>query len=133
MEALERTNLVLAKILDLAMTNGISHWSLEFSDMGLEEGCAPFFFPCIRWLEREGLIHVDDYATTLGGLASGSAENIALTSRGFAILGQSIEINGGREQLSTTVRKVSEGSVDYHRIGDAIGGAIGGILKSLAG
>jgi hypothetical protein len=133
MEALERTNLVLAKVLELAMDKGISHWSLEFSDLGLDQEYSSFFFPCIEWLEREGLIHVDEYSRTMGGIAHGSVENISLTARGMAVLGQSIEVGGNREQLSTAVRKVSNGSVDYHKIGDAIGGAIGGILKSLAG
>jgi hypothetical protein len=133
LEAMERTNLVLAKILDLAMTNGVSHWSLAFSDLNLDSEYGTYFYPCIEWLENEGLIRVGEYARTMGGLANGSVENIALTSRGMAVLGQKVEINGKPELLSSAVKKVSEGKVDYHRIGDAIGGIIGGVIKSIMG
>jgi hypothetical protein len=133
MEAMERSNLVLAKVLDLAMENGLAHWSLSFSDLNLGPEYSTHFYPCIEWLEREGLIRVGDYARTLGGLANGSVENIALTSRGMAILGQTVEINSQPEQLSSAVRKASEGRVDYHRVLDAIGGLLGGIIKSVSG
>jgi len=115
------------------MQHGVSHWDLEFSDLELDDSYASFFFPCVHWLEREGLIHVGQYTRTLGGIATGYVGNIAITSRGMVVLGKTVEINGKQEQLSTAVRRVSEGSVDYHRIGDAIGGAIGGLLKSLSG
>ena len=132
MEAMERTNLVLAKVLDLAMNNGVSHWSLTFSDLGLGSEYETHFYPCIEWLETEGLIRVGEYARTLGGIASGSVENIALTSWGMAILGQRVEINGHNEQLSSAIKKVSEGRVDYNRVMDAIGGLLGGIIKSVS-
>lgn len=132
MNALERSNLVLAKVLDLAMQNGISHWNLTFAELKLPEEFKTHFFPCIRWLEAEGLIRVDEYVETIGGYANGMVMNIALTSRGMAVLGQKIAVDGHEEEFSETVKKVSEGKVDYHRIGDAIGGLIGGLIKSIA-
>lgn len=131
MNALERSNLVLAKILDLAMQNGISHWELSFAQLGLSEEFQTHFFPCVRWLEAEGLIRAEKYVTPLGGFAIGFVINVTLTSRGMAVLGQKVTVGGGEEEFAETVRRVSEGKVDYHRIGDAIGGLIGGLIKSV--
>ena len=124
------TNLVLAKILNLAMQNGVRHWDLEFSDLKLEAEFETYFYPCVKWLEAEGMIRVGHYSRTMGGLANGSVDNIALTSLGMSVLGHEVEAVGKREALSETVQKVSEGKVDYNRIGDAIGGLIGGIIKA---
>jgi hypothetical protein len=131
MSAMEKTSLVLAKILDLALKNGVSHWSLQFSDLELDDGYKTYFFPCIEWLEAEGIIRVDRYSKTLGGVANGTVQNISLTSLGMSILGKEVEINGYHERLSETVGKVSQGKVDFHRIGDTIGGLIGGLIKSV--
>jgi hypothetical protein len=132
MDAMARTDLVLAKILDLAMTHGVTHWSLEFPDLDLGGEYETYFYPCVEWLEAEGLIRVGGYARTMGGIANGSIDNISLTSRGMAVLGQKIEVNGAQEPLSNAVKEVSSGKVDYHRIGDAIGGILGGLFKSMS-
>ena len=132
MNAMQATNLVLAKVLDLAMKHGVSHWSLSFADLQLGADYETFFYPCIKWLEAEGLIRVGSYNSSMGGLANGSVGNIALTSRGLGVLGERVEINGEHEELSSAVKKVSEGRVDYNRVLDAIGGLLGGIIKSVA-
>jgi hypothetical protein len=132
MEAMQRSNLLLAKILELAMTNGVSHWSLRFEDLDLEPEYATHFFPCVEWLEAEGLIRVGSYGRLLGGIAAGEATNIALTSRGMAVLGQFIEIDGKRQLISSAVKDVSSGKVDYNRIGDMLGGILGGFIKSVS-
>ena len=131
MTPLERTNLLLAKILEKAMENGVSHWSSQFDDLELDQEFATHFYPCVKWLEAEGLIRVGEYARTMGGIANGSVENITLTSLGMTVLGTEIEVGGRKKPLSKAVTDVSEGRVDYHRIGDAIGGLIGGVIKSV--
>ncbi len=131
MSNLERSNFVLARILNLAMENGISHWSMSFSDLDLDEEYATHFFPCIQWLEAEGLIRVGAYSRSLGGYANGSVQDIALTSLGMAVLGQKVTIDGTSQDFEETIKDVSEGRVDYNRIGDAIGGILGGLIKSL--
>ena len=132
MDAMQRTNLVLAKVLNLARENGVSHWRLRFSDLELGEEFESHFYPCVEWLEREGLISVGSYARTMPGLAGGQISNIALTSRGMLVLGHQIEIGGAREEFANTIEKVSKGRAEYNRIGDTIGGIIGGIYKSLS-
>ena len=133
MDALERTNLMLAKILEMAMNNGVSHWSLTFEDLKLGEEFETHFYPCIEWLEAEGLIRVGTYSRALGGLAKGGVRNISLSARGMAVLSQNVEIDGSKVPISNAVKKVSAGGVNYHSIGDAIGGVLGGFVKSLGG
>jgi hypothetical protein len=130
-DAMEKSNLVIAKVLDMAMKNGIAHWSLEYSDLDLDDSYRTFFYPCINWLEAEGLIRVGSVSRTLGGLANGSVENISLTAHGMAVLNQKIEVAGNQVTLSETVTAVSEGSVSYNKIGDAIGGLIAGFVKAI--
>lgn len=131
MDAMQRSNLVLAKVLELSMTNGVSHWSLSFDDLELSEDYTTHFYPCIEWLEAEGLIRVGSYRKFMDGIAAGEVNNITLTSKGMAVLGQDILIDGKQQSISTAVRNVSAGRVDYNRIGDALGGILGGFVKSI--
>lgn len=112
------------------MTHGIRHWSFEFSDLNLGDEFAPHFYPCLYWLEAEGLIRVHEYARTLGGIASGSVENLSLTSQGFAYLGRSIDLGDGAKQLSETVREVSAGHGSYAKAGNFSGGFLAAFIKS---
>ena len=127
---MEQSNLVLAKILELAMANGLTHWSLEFHQLALTEEYATHFYPCVNWLEQEGLIRVGDYSRTMGGIANGSVDNISLTAHGMALLGQNIASHGTSVTLSDTVKSVSAGR-DLSKIGDLIGGIIGGFTKTI--
>ena len=140
MNAMDRSNHVLAKILNQALEKGISHWSLTFDDLELDDTYITHFFPCIEWLEAEGLIRVGSYqraqailnrTTGVASASFGSAENISLTARGMSVLGQKIEVSGEQMTISETARNVSAGRVNYNKIGDAIGGIIGGFTKSI--
>ena len=66
----------------------------------------------------------------IGGLANGGIQNISLTSRGMAHLGEKVNFHGAEVTLSEAVKEVSKGKVDYHGISDSIGGFIGGFVKS---
>jgi|GEM_PF-1837326 len=131
MEAMERTNLVLVRILNLAMQNGLSHWSLTFGHLELDKDYETFFWPCLDWLEAEGLVRVGSRAQTMGGLANGEAMNIALTSRGMAMLGQKIEVGGNETTVAEQVKSRAEGAVSAAGIGDFIGALLGGFTKSM--
>lgn len=131
MDGLQRSNVVFAKILQLAKEHGVSHWSLSFDALQLDDEFRTFFFPCVEWLEAEGLIRVGSYARTLGGYAEGSISNISLTARGMAVLGQKIVLSGEEMTLSEEVRRVSAGEKSYSGIGDFIGGILGGFTKSI--
>ena len=127
---MEHSNLVLAKILDFAMANGVSHWSLSFHELALDDTYATHFYPCIEWLEAEGLIRVEHYSRVMGGIANGSVDNISLTAKGMALLGQSVTVHGIQTSLSDTVKEVSSGR-DFSKIGDLIGGIIAGFTKTI--
>jgi len=132
MSNIERSEKVIAKILSLAMDRGISHWQLEFEDLELDNEYAVHFFPCVEWLEAEGVIRVGQYARTLGGLATGTVVNPTLTSSGFALLGREVDMGEGARQLSESVKSVSEGHTGYAEAGNFTGGLLATFIKSMA-
>ena len=136
MNNIERSELVIAKVLSLLMEWGISERELQFSELALdEEEFGRFFFPCIEWLLSESIIRVekvDRYAmpeTDFGG----SVTNPTLTSYGFMLLGQRVALDDEtrEEALSDRVKMVSEGTVDYTKVGNFFGGLLGSFTKSL--
>ena len=129
---LEKSSIVLSRILRLAQQNGISHWQLNFADLELDQEYATFFWPCIKWLENEALVSVGQYARTSGGLANGAALNIVLTSKGIALLGTKITINETEITLSQAVEAAAIDDGRYGRIGEFFGGLAGGFTKSLS-
>lgn len=131
MSGLEKSNVVIAKVLQLAIENGLRHWTLSFGDLGLDKSYSSYFYPCVEWLEAEGLIRVGEYARTLGGYAEGCVMNVSLTARGMALLGCPIEIDGSRMSVAGAIAKTSETSGGAYRIGEIIGGVFGGFSKSI--
>ena len=131
MEATEQTNLTFARILNLAMQNGVSHWSLTFEKLQLGQEFETYFWPSINWLEAEGLIRVESYARTMGGLANGAAMNVSLTSRGMAMLGQKIKVGENETTVAEQVKGKAEGSISTSGVGDFIGAMLGGFTKSM--
>jgi hypothetical protein len=132
MDNVEKSQLVMAKILEKSMEIGIQEWALSFNDLDLSDDFAPFFYPCLEWLERENLIRVKAYHRTMGGLANGSVQNVHLTSIGQAALRQEVKIDGTSEMVSETVRKISKEPASYSRFGDFLGSVLGGFTKSIS-
>lgn len=123
--------MVIARILNLLLEWGIQHSTLEFKELQLEDEFATFFYPCLEWLESEGLIRVRAYDRTFGGAAGGSVNQPILTSYGMTVLGQKKIVGDSSEQLSDGVKKVSSGETSLWQFGDAIGGILGGLTKSM--
>ena len=132
MDNFDKSELVIAKILDKAIENGIREWMLQFTDLMLDTEYAPFFYPCLRWLEAEGIIRVQAYHRTMGGIASGHVQNISLTSHGLVALGHTIKIGDDTDKMSEAVKKVSSGEKSYAQVGDFVGGILGGFTKSIS-
>lgn len=128
---MQKSILVLTKILNLALENGISHWDLSFSDLDLDESYETHFWPCIDWLENEGLIRVGEHARTLGGLADGSAMNVSLTARGMMVLGQEVTLGGEEIRFGTSIQRASKDRAYFNQVGDFLGGLLGGFTKSI--
>ena len=131
MQNAERSQLVMARILQKTMDIGIQEWTLTFDDLNLEAEFAQFFYPCLEWLEYEGIIRVKGYHRTMGGIANGSVANVAITSLGQAVLSKHVDLTGDPEPLSETVKKISGKPQSYSQFGDFLGGTIGGLIKSL--
>lgn len=67
MTALEQTNIMLAKRLDAAFENGLSHWALTFSDLTVPEAYATAVSPRIPWPDARGLTGVANRQRAPGG------------------------------------------------------------------
>ncbi|WP_375573434.1 hypothetical protein ABWH93_09165 [Seohaeicola saemankumensis] len=132
MDNLQKSQLIMAKILEKSMEAGVQEWTLKFDDLDLEVDFASFFYPCLEWLESEGLIRVGAYWRTLDGPASGDVQNVHLTSFGQAALRREVQINGNVEKVSETVRKISKEPASYSRFGDFLGSVLGGFTKSIS-
>ena len=130
-DGLEKSNLVIAKILRFASKHGVSEWTLKFGDLDLDKSYKKHFGPCILWLEAEGIIRVGNYGKSPLGRLGGIARDISLTSKGMALLGEDIVVDGRRISLARAVAEESQGSEGVYRIGELIGGIFGGAFKSM--
>ncbi|WP_414897011.1 hypothetical protein [Rhodovulum sp. YEN HP10] len=131
MENLEKSEIVISKILSLLMEWGIRECELEFEELELDDEFRFFFFPCIEWLTDEGVIRTGEIHGELGGTGCGSVMNPVLTSYGLNVLGTRIQLGETEEKLSDAVKKVSAGSRSYAQFGDFVGGLLGGFTKSI--
>ncbi|TLP69184.1 hypothetical protein FEE96_02555 [Parasedimentitalea maritima] len=132
MSDLLKSELVIAKILELLMDWGIQETQLEFKELGLSEEYAPHFFPCVEWLKDEGVIRTGKVFKYLEGGGSGIVSGPVLTSYGLAALGHKITVGENEEKLSEAVKEVSSGTKSYSNIGDLVGGILGGFTKSIS-
>ena len=132
MTGIQKSELVIAKILELLMEWGVRSCDLEFQELKLDNEYAPYFFPCVVWLRDEGIIRTGDLMQFLDGPGAGIVSNPVLTSYGMNLMGKEIFVGAGKKSIGQRVKEVSEGKVDYHRIGDAFGGILGGFTKSVS-
>ncbi|MGC9419978.1 MAG: hypothetical protein ACP5EN_13510 [Rhodovulum sp.] len=128
---LEKSQKMIARLIECAAENGIKESMIQFSDLGLDSSYEEYFYPCLEWLEREGIVRTKAHHRTMGGAASGSIQNLVLTSVGQSLLGMKVSVGDKEETLAETVEKVSKGDQSYSKFGDFLGGAIGGPIKSL--
>ncbi|MCE8509263.1 hypothetical protein KBY28_12495 [Ruegeria pomeroyi] len=131
MDDIQKSELVISRILSLLMEWGIQECELRFSELQLDEEFAPFFFPCVEWLIDEGVIRASGIDKFLEGNAAGIVRRPVLTSFGMKILGRSVELEEGSISLSKAVREVSEQGRSFSQIGDFFGGLLGGFTKSM--
>ena len=126
----DKTEYVLAKILQHLSERGVRHGLLTVSDLMLDkEIYGNFFGPCLKWLEAEGLIRTNEIVEYVNEPAV--ALDPCLTSIGMNVLEQEITVGNTREKLSETVEKVSNEQTGLHKIGDLISGILGGFTKSI--
>ena len=129
---MEKSELVIAKILELLMDWGIQDSKLEFNELELDDSFACFFFPCIEWLSDEGVIRAGEIQKYLNGPGQGTVMRPALTSYGISLLGNSIRVGDTEVKLSDAVKAVSSERKSFSGVGDFMGGLLGGFTKSIS-
>ncbi len=131
MTDMEKSELMIATILNLLMDWGIQECQLKFQELELDKEFAPFFFPCVDWLISEGIIRTGKIHRFTDGQANGVVVRPVITAVGMSVLGKSISLGGSEELLGNVVKNVSESGANYTGIGDFFGGMLGGFTKSL--
>ena len=129
MDNLEKSELVIAKILGLLMEWGLSDSELRFEELGLGEEFLPFFTTCIHWLEAEGVIRTRQIHKFSGG--NSLIVGPTLTAHGITLMGNQIRVGEASTTIGDAVKKTSKETGFYTGFGDFGGGFVGGLLKSL--
>jgi len=131
MENLEKSELVIAKILGLLMEWGLSNTEMQFEELGLEEEFRPFFTTCIEWLEAENVIRVYKIHKFLDGTAL--IQSPTLTAHGINLMGRQLNVGEEKTTIGAAVKQTAKETSFYNGLGDLGGGFVGGLLKSLGG
>jgi len=130
MTNLEKSEVVISRILDHLLEAGIQNNDLRFASLDLEESYYQFFLPCFDWLQAEGLVRSLNVTRTLSG--GGIIISPTITSRGLELMGKSVSIDGEKVAISTIVKQVSRDEKSYSGLGDFVGGILGGFTKSVS-
>ncbi|WP_156362966.1 hypothetical protein [Rubellimicrobium mesophilum] len=127
---LQKSEIVIASILQVLIETGIQWSGLKFDDLALDEEFRPFFDDCGQWLIDEGVIRCAEYVKPLDRGHSLLIRPV-ITSKGFALLGQSFTGTDGNMKLSAAVTQVAKDQRNLSQIGDFFGGLLGGFTKSI--
>ena len=131
MDDIQKSEVVISKILSLLMEWGIQECRLEFHELELDESYAVFFFPCINWLESEGVIRCDEVQPYLDGPGKGFVLRPVLTSYGMRIMASKANLPGLDSQpVSRAVEEVKAGNAQYAKAGNFTGGLLAAFIKS---
>ena len=111
------------------MSTGIQYNILSFETLGLGEEYKPFFVPCVRWLEDEGIIRTSSISAYTDG--NGAIGTPVISALGFRLLGTDFVLGDKNEKLGNAVKEVSTTDRSYSQFGDFFGGLLGGFTKSM--
>lgn len=129
MDNLEKSELVIAKILETQMQKGIQYGLVDFSAVIADESLEPFVAECFFWLESEGIVRARDTLETDGNFAAISP---VLTSYGFSVLGKKMEFSDDVDNVAAAVANVSTGHSAYAKAGNFSGGLLAAFIKSMS-
>ncbi len=131
MDNIQKSELVIAKILALLMEWGVQKSELTFEELEIDESHANFYFPCINWLVAEHVIRVGSIKQFKNSAASGSVYDLVLTSHGMRTLGLQISFDNKDITMAEAIKNVKSGDKYYSQVGDFFGGLLGGFSKSV--
>ena len=130
MDNIEKSEIMIARILSKALDFGLQRADLKFGELELDEIFQPFFVTSIDWLVAEGLIRVMQHNKAMDGTSHVSG--ITLTSFGFSVMGRKLNGADGEILVSEVVQKVSDSKASYSGFGDFVGGLLGGFAKTIS-
>ena len=90
---LEKSEVVIAKILKLLMDQGLKDSMMSFRSLNLEEEYEPFFKTCFLWLIAEGLVRSSTNSESITSIFH--AYGPVLTAKGFSVLGVGVAPHPG--------------------------------------
>jgi hypothetical protein len=137
MSDLDYHNELVGRITAFLVEKGLRRVDIEpgdaFSIMvetrGDEEDALGTFFDVLHWMKDEGFIRVGKIqAHSHGEIWNG----VQLTRKALAAVQQPSEKLDGKSVATTIEEK--KGSIDsdtFHKIADAVGGFVGGVVKSI--
>ncbi len=125
----EKSELVIARILVALLDRGFQAGGLECSDLELPNDHKDFFDESVKWLNAEGIVRFDEFKRHNGyqGMF-----NPTLTSKGFKLLGSAITVGEERVELKEIVADVSKQNGAWSQMGEFTGGLLGSFTKSVS-
>ena len=128
MKNLETSAKVISSILAKLLENGLKESFLQSEDFGLSEDETLYLRTCFDWLADEGIVR---WTNTSHSKDSSAWIDPVLTSRGFALLGSKLEFDGQQITVAEIVEQGKAVKGNYTVIGDFLGAAMGGLIKSI--
>ncbi|NOR61999.1 MAG: hypothetical protein GQ535_05815 [Rhodobacteraceae bacterium] len=130
LDNIQKSELVIAKILALLMEWGVNSTQLKFEELELDDEYVSYFIPCINWLVAESVIRTGSIKqfTSLDGIVM----NPVLSSYGMRILGLEVSLDGNSMTLAKAVKDVQSGERLYSQLGNFSGGFLGSLIKSVS-
>jgi hypothetical protein len=124
---LQRSDTVIAKILQVLVDRGLQPGVVDFSAIIDDDELRPRVETCYRWLEEEGLVRAEFDASSKDGFAMGSP---SLTSLGRRLMDAPFTTHGKQETFADVAREVSDGHMSYAKAGNFSGGFLAAFIKS---
>lgn len=128
MNALEKNAVVISAILSKLLDIGINREIVSDTAFAVDADLRQTVGPCMDWLANEGLVTWSNTAHTMG---SAAWIGPTLTSRGIAIMGAKLEVDGQTVTVADYVTEPKNINSNYSAIGDFLGSALGGFTKSI--
>jgi hypothetical protein len=129
MNDIEKSGAMVLAILACLLPNGVRQRSLKINDLNLPETIESdslLFSSAMTWLKNEGIIM---YRWSGMDFQFGSC---ALTSKGFAIMGQNFPGQLEKKSVGEAILEATEGKPNYSAWGEFSGGILGALMKTLS-
>ncbi len=140
-DAMREYNILMGNILSTLFHNGLCSMDFSSEDFGNQldysvvsrdewQSYDSFFNDTIKWMNREKLVHIEKFVH--GTHDETCVSGVQLTSVALSIM-QNKSISEDGLELDTLVRKskIEPSNEVFSRIGEIIGGAISGFVKTM--